>query len=83
VSTTITNYDGGIVTTPKEHVCPESIEELQSILRQPDRYPSPVRAIAESEPVREEGARRLGVRRPVEKAGGLAPDGRPRPANGQ
>jgi FAD/FMN-containing dehydrogenase len=45
VSTTITNYDGGIVTTPKEHVHPKSVDELQAILRQPDRYPSPVRAM--------------------------------------
>lgn len=45
MNTTITNYDGGIVTTPKEHVCPKSVEELQTILRQRDRYPSPVRAM--------------------------------------
>ena len=41
----ITNYDGGIVTTPKAVVRPKSVEELQEILRQPARYPSPVRAI--------------------------------------
>jgi FAD/FMN-containing dehydrogenase len=41
----ITNYDGAIVTTPKAHVHPKSVEELQEILRQPDRYPSPVRAM--------------------------------------
>ena len=41
----ITNYDGAIVTTPKAHVHPKSVEELQDILRQPDRYPSPVRAM--------------------------------------
>jgi len=45
VATTITNYDGAIVTTPQEHVHPKSVEELQDILRQPDRYPSPVRAM--------------------------------------
>ena len=41
----ITNYDGAIVTTPKVHAHPKSVEELQEILRQPDRYPSPVRAM--------------------------------------
>jgi FAD/FMN-containing dehydrogenase len=45
VSTTITNYDGGIVTTPQQHVHPRTVEELQAIMRQPDRYPSPVRAM--------------------------------------
>jgi FAD/FMN-containing dehydrogenase len=45
VSTTITNYDGGIVTSPQEYVHPSSVEELQAILRQTDRYPSPVRAM--------------------------------------
>ena len=45
VTTTITNYDGAIVTTPSEHVRPQTVEELQAILRQPDRYPSPVRAM--------------------------------------
>ena len=45
MSTPITNYDGGIVTTPREHVHPKTVEELQDILRQTDRYPSPVRAM--------------------------------------
>src|ERR1044072_3242094 len=45
MSTTITNYDGGIVTVPQQFVRPESVEEIQAILRQPDRYPSPVRAM--------------------------------------
>ncbi len=45
MTTSITNYDGGIVTTPKAHVHPTSVEELQDILRQPDRHPSPVRAM--------------------------------------
>jgi FAD/FMN-containing dehydrogenase len=45
VSTTITNYDGGVVTTPQVHVTPKTVEELQAILRQPDRYPGPVRAM--------------------------------------
>jgi FAD/FMN-containing dehydrogenase len=45
MSATITNYDGAIVTTPREHVHPQTVEDLQAILRQPDRYPSPVRAM--------------------------------------
>jgi len=45
VSTSITNYDGAISATPQQHVRPTSVEELQAILRQPDRYPGPVRAM--------------------------------------
>jgi len=45
MSTTITNYDGSIVTVPQQFVRPESVEEIQAIMRQPDRYPSPVRAM--------------------------------------
>jgi FAD/FMN-containing dehydrogenase len=41
----VTNYDGSIVARPRELVRPESVEEIQAILRQPDRYPSPVRAM--------------------------------------
>ena len=39
----ITNYDGGVVTLPQKIVRPESIEELQAILRDTERFPSPVR----------------------------------------
>ena len=45
MSTTITNYDGSIVTVPQQFVRPESVEEIQAIMRQQDRYPSPVRAM--------------------------------------
>ena len=45
MSTTITNYDGSIVTAPQQFVRPESVEEIQEIMRQTDRYPSPVRAM--------------------------------------
>jgi len=45
VRTTITNYDGGIVTTPQQHVHPKSVQELQEILRNRTKYPSPVRAM--------------------------------------
>jgi FAD/FMN-containing dehydrogenase len=45
VATTITNYDGAIVTTPKEHVRPTTVEELQTVMQQTNQYPSPVRAM--------------------------------------
>ena len=45
MSTTITNYDGGIVTTPQQHVHPKSVQELQEILRDRQTYPGPVRAM--------------------------------------
>src|SRR5438128_10197155 len=45
MSTTITNYDGSIVIAPQQLVRPESVEEIQAILRQRERYPSPVRAV--------------------------------------
>jgi hypothetical protein len=41
----VTNYDGGITTLPQELVRPSTIDELQSILRDVKRYPSPVRAM--------------------------------------
>jgi len=45
VSTSITNYDGGITTTPQQHVHPKTVQELQEILRDTQKYPSPVRAM--------------------------------------
>ena len=45
MSTTITNYDGAITTTPQQHVHPKSVAELQEILRDRQKYPSPVRAM--------------------------------------
>jgi FAD/FMN-containing dehydrogenase len=41
----ITNYDGGITTTPRALVYPETVEEIQQILGDSKRYPSPVRAM--------------------------------------
>lgn len=41
----VTNYDGGITATPRELVEPTSVEEVQAILRDRERYPSPVRAM--------------------------------------
>src|SRR5215203_64512 len=45
VSTSITNYDGGITTTPQQHTHPKTVQELQEILRDKHKYPSPVRAM--------------------------------------
>ena len=45
MSTTVTNYDGSIVSAPQQLVRPASIDELQSVLKLRDRYPSPVRAM--------------------------------------
>jgi FAD/FMN-containing dehydrogenase len=45
LATTITNYDGGIVSTPQQHVHPKSVAELQEILRDRQKYPGPVRAM--------------------------------------
>src|SRR3981081_3062732 len=45
MSTTITNYDGSIATTPQQFARPESVEEIQAIMREHDRYPAPVRAM--------------------------------------
>lgn len=42
---TITNYDGGITTSPRTVVTPASVAELQAVLRDIERYPSPVRAM--------------------------------------
>lgn len=41
----ITNYDGSITVVPQQLVYPETVEELQAILRDSARYPSPVRAM--------------------------------------
>jgi FAD/FMN-containing dehydrogenase len=45
MNTQITNYDGGVVTLPQKVVRPESIEELQAILKDTERFPGPVRAM--------------------------------------
>lgn len=41
----VTNYDGGIAACPQQLLYPENVEEIQSILRDEIRYPSPVRAM--------------------------------------
>ena len=41
----VTNYDGGITSSPAQLLSPRSVTELVSILRDAARYPSPVRAM--------------------------------------
>ena len=41
----IVNYDGSITTSPQQLVYPETVEEIQAVLRDSARYPSPVRAM--------------------------------------
>jgi len=41
----IVNYDGTITSTPRVIVAPETVEQIQSVLRNPAHYPSPVRAM--------------------------------------
>ena len=41
----IANYDGGITTSPQELVRPSTVAEIQSILQDEKRYPSPARAM--------------------------------------
>jgi FAD/FMN-containing dehydrogenase len=43
--TTLTNYDGSITTTPKQLVYPTTVAEIQAVLKDRSRYPSPVRAM--------------------------------------
>jgi FAD/FMN-containing dehydrogenase len=43
--TSITNYDGGIVSTPQVVARPTTVDELQEILRDRVKYPGPVRAM--------------------------------------
>jgi FAD/FMN-containing dehydrogenase len=40
---TLTSYDGGVISTPQALVAPRTVEELQAILRDRERFPSPVR----------------------------------------
>jgi FAD/FMN-containing dehydrogenase len=41
----VRNYDGGISSRPAQLATPKTVAELQSILRDTGRYPSPVRAM--------------------------------------
>lgn len=41
----LVNYDGGVVATPERLVRPRNLAELQAVLADRQRYPSPVRAV--------------------------------------
>jgi FAD binding domain-containing protein/D-arabinono-1,4-lactone oxidase len=41
----IVNYDGSITASPQQLVYPETVEDIQSVLRDPTRFPTPVRAM--------------------------------------
>jgi hypothetical protein len=41
---TIVNYDGSIKSSPQQLVYPETVEQIQAVLRDSSRYPTPVRA---------------------------------------
>jgi FAD/FMN-containing dehydrogenase len=45
MANTLTNYDGSITATPQQLVYPESVGEIQAVLRDRTTYPSPVRAM--------------------------------------
>ncbi len=41
----VVNYDGSITSSPRQLVYPQTVEEIQAILRDSATYPSPVRAM--------------------------------------
>ena len=43
----VTNYDGSITASLQQLVYPQTVEEIQAILRDPVTYPSPVCAVDE------------------------------------
>jgi len=45
MATALTNYDGSITTTPQQLVYPQTVGEIQAVLKDTARYPSPVRAM--------------------------------------
>jgi hypothetical protein len=45
MSNQIVNYDGSITANPRQLVYPETVEQIQAVLRDPAKYPSPVRAM--------------------------------------
>jgi len=41
----VVNYDGGLTTTPQQLIYPKTVEDIQNVLRDADRFPGPVRAM--------------------------------------
>src|ERR1700737_2065094 len=51
MTNTVENYDGSITSRPRQLVYAESVEQIQSILRNPRDFPSPVRAMGSNHSV--------------------------------
>jgi hypothetical protein len=45
MTNSVSNYDGAYTASPRELVYAETVEQIQAVLRDPARYPSPVRAM--------------------------------------
>lgn len=43
MSSSVVNYDGSITASPQQLVYPRTVEDVRDVLRDPARYPSPVR----------------------------------------
>ncbi len=43
MANSISNYDGSITTSPQQLIYPESVEQIQAVLRDSSKYPGPVR----------------------------------------
>src|SRR5580693_10495546 len=41
----VVNYDGSITASPQQLVYPQTVEDIQAVLRDTATYPSPVRAM--------------------------------------
>jgi hypothetical protein len=41
----VVNYDGSITANPQQLIYPEKVEDIQAVLRDPEHFPSPVRAM--------------------------------------
>jgi hypothetical protein len=44
MSNSVVNYDGSITASPQQLVYPRTVEDIRDVLRDPARYPGPVRA---------------------------------------
>src|SRR5215831_18523011 len=51
MTSTVTNYDGSIIARPQQLVYAESVEQIQSVLRNTRDFPSPVRAVGSNHSV--------------------------------
>jgi hypothetical protein len=45
MSNQVVNYDGSITCSPQQLAYPETVQDIQAILRDPVGFPSPVRAM--------------------------------------